>query len=355
MNRRNFLTKTATAAPLMLGFPSLQHLPSFLKNQKMGVSVASYAIRWRSDKNQKTYPGFQDAMQLMEHCYEIGAGGIQVGVNNWTEEFSGKIRKRREKLGLFLEGQILLPGKESEIERFETEIQRGKEAGVSIFRTVCLLGRRYENFDSPESFQTFRKNSIQSLEWAEKIVRKHRVKLAVENHKDWRITELIEIIKHLDSEWVGVTLDTGNNLSLLEDPMQVVEALAPYAFTTHFKDMAVQPYEDGFLLSEVPLGEGFLDLAEMIRICKKHKPDITFNLEMITRDPLKIPCLNEDYWKTFDDISGEEFAKLWKTIQQNSSSNLPEVKDRDLQDKLAFEEKNVVDSFSYAETKLALK
>ena len=38
--------------------------------------------------------------------------------------------------------------------------------------------------------------------------------------------------------------------------MEVVEALAPRAFTTHFKDMALEEYEQGFLLSEVPLGTG---------------------------------------------------------------------------------------------------
>ena len=43
----------------------------------------------------------------------------------------------------------------------------------------------------------------------------------------------------LGSEHVGVCLDTGNNVALLEDPMEVVETLAPLAFTTHIKDMAV--------------------------------------------------------------------------------------------------------------------
>jgi hypothetical protein len=43
--------------------------------------------------------------------------------------------------------------------------------------------------------------------WAEPILRKHKVKLAVENHKDWRAPELASALKQLNSEWIGVTLD----------------------------------------------------------------------------------------------------------------------------------------------------
>ena len=75
--------------------------------------------------------------------------------------------------------------------------------------------------------------------------------------------------------------------------MEVVEALAPRAFTTHFKDMALEEYKDGFLLAEVPLGTGVLDLPRVIRVLRKARPEIRINLEMITRDPLKVPCLAE--------------------------------------------------------------
>ena len=51
----------------------------------------------------------------------------------------------------------------------------------------------------------------------------------------------------------GGCVDTGNNISLLDDPMELIEGLAPYAISTHIKDMGVEPWKDGFLLSELPL------------------------------------------------------------------------------------------------------
>jgi len=175
------------------------------------------------------------------------------------------------------------------------------------------------------------------------------MKLAVENHKDWRSEEFLEILKNIDSEWVGVTLDTGNNLSLLEDPMEVVKALAPYAFTVHLKDMAVEEYEDGFLMSEINLGDGFLDIEGMIAVMRKHNPDIRFNLEMITRDPLKIPCLTEEYWATFDKIAATELAVFLRKIKKHKSKDaLPRIFDKSVDEQLAIEIENNKTSVLFA-------
>lgn len=350
MNRKEFIQHSTALALGVSAFPG-SVLPG--PEKRMGVSVASYAMRWKSAAKSERYAGFENALDLLDHCHQLGAGGLQVGVRNWTEDFAGKVRSRREKLDLYLEGQIGLPKQEEDIHRFEREVIAAKEAGAVILRAVCLRGRRYETFDSLEAFQEFKKASKQSLILAEPIVRKHRVKLAIENHKDWLALELLAVLNSLESEWVGVTLDMGNNISMLEDPMQVVRSLAPYTFTTHFKDMAYQEYEGGFLLSEVPLGQGVLDLPEMIRICRQYNSDVTFNLEMITRDPLKIPCLTDQYWATFDQSTGRDLARTLSAIRQQSDpQKLPQVSTRNGEEKLAFEEENVQESFDFARKEL---
>ena len=51
---------------------------------------------------------------------------------------------------------------------------------------------------------------------------------------------------------MGVNVDTGNSFALLEDPLEMVKAYAPWAFATHIKDMALAEYEDGFLVVTLP-------------------------------------------------------------------------------------------------------
>src|SRR2546427_25526 len=180
-----------------------------------------------------------------------------------------------------------LPAPQAAVARFESLVRSAKAAGASILRTVSLGGRRYEAIDTADGWREFLERAWKSLVLAEPVVRKHRLRLAIENHKDWRAPELLEVLKRLGSGQVGVCVDTGNSIALLEDPLAVVEAYAPHAFTSHLKDMGVQEYQDGFLLSEVPLGDGFLDLPKMIATLRRAQPQIHFNLEMITRDPLK--------------------------------------------------------------------
>ncbi|MEX2230839.1 MAG: TIM barrel protein [Cyclobacteriaceae bacterium] len=351
MNRRDFLQTTSRAA---MTLPFL-HLPGVLKGMRMGIVVHSYGIRWNSKIESQRFPGFSNAIGLIEHCHKIGSGGVQVGVRNWSQDFAKKVRDRREKLGLFLEGSIGLPKNAGEVAVFEAEVLAGKEAGADLIRSVCLSGRRYENFHSLEEFNVFKKNSIAFLRLAEPVARKHKMKLAIENHKDWRATELVEILKNLGSEWVGATLDFGNNVALLEDPVEVAQTLGPYVFTTHVKDMGVDEYENGFLLSEVPLGTGFVDLKKIFAICKQHNPTVKFNLEMITRDPLKIPCLTDDFWPTFPDVTPQDLARTLRIVKTNPyKPALPSVSHLKDEERLEVEEQNILASLQYSESDLGM-
>lgn len=351
--RRDFLKKTSLATAAMT-FP-FSALPESLKGVPMGVVVHSYGIRYGSKVESQIYPGFQNALDFMRHCHSIGAGGIQTTVGGWEQDFAKKVRDEREKLGMYLEGSIGLPKNADDVPRFEKEVLMAKEAGVTILRTVCLSGRRYENFKSKSEWETFRENSHNSIFLSEPIARKHKVKLAIENHKDWKAVELAEIIQNLSSSWVGVTLDFGNNVSLLEEPMEVIRTLAPFAFSTHVKDMGVQSYAEGFLLSEVALGTGIVDLKEAVALCQKHNPEVTFNLEMITRDPLQIPCLEESYWTTFENPLAQDLAKIMRLVRDKTyPGSLPEVKNLNPEEKLVFEEENVVKCLEYSRVNLSL-
>ncbi len=352
LDRRSFLQRAAVGA-LALSFPEL---PQFVKETNMGVVVHSYGNRWNSKTDSQKYPGFINAIDLIDHCHQIGAGGAQVVVSNWTTDFAKKVREKREKLGLYLEGSIGAPKNADDVSRFEQEVINAKEAGAQVLRTVCSSGRRYETYHSPEAFQTAKKNALTSLQLAEPILRKHKVKLGLENHKDWRAKELAAMLKQLNSEWIGVTLDFGNSIALLEDPMEVVQTLVPYVFSTHVKDMAVEEYADGFLLSEVPLGKGILDLPKMVALCKQHNPNVTFSLEMITRDPLEIPCLKSDYWATFDGVSGAELARMLQMVKQHKPATaLPRMSPLSLEDRLAAEEQNILACLAYSKDRLAIR
>ena len=161
--------------------------------------------------------------------------------------------------------------------------------GVTDVRIALLYGRRYESFKTRDEWTAWHAKWVAQLKTMKPVIEEHPVVVGLENHKDHTSLEMAELLHMLDSRRIGVCFDFGNNISLLEDPRQTLETLAPFVVTTHLKDMAVKPTADGFELSEVPLGEGLLPLADMIATLRKHRPDVPMCLEMLTRDPLQVP------------------------------------------------------------------
>ena len=346
LTRRTFL-----AAAAALAVPALGAEPG---RSGMGVAIASYAARWGARVHTAKHPKWNDALDVIDHCHAIGAAGVQIGVRGWAADFAAKVRGRCEGTRLYLEGQVQLPRDEKDVDRFAEDLRAAREAGVTILRTAAG-NRRYEDFDSPEGFRKFKEDAWRSLTLAEPLLKRHGVVLAVENHKDWRVSDLLDMLKRLGSERVGVTLDTGNSIALLEDPTEVVEALAPHALSVHIKDMAVAEYEEGFLLSEVPLGEGFLDLPRIIDTCRRHNPKVRFSLEMITRDPLRVPCMTEGYWATMPDVRGRELARTTSMVRKRSSkAPLPRTKGLTDDARIELEDEHIARSFAFAKDKLKL-
>lgn len=335
MTRRTFMTSAAAAAA------SVSSLPAALNGKRMGIVIHSYGKRWQGKYSSIKNPPFQDALDVLDHVRDLGVGGLQIMVKGWTTDFAGKVRATCESYRIALEGSIGLPKNESDVSRFEYEVRMGKEGGATIFRSATG-GRRYELFSSLEEFNHFKAAAFRSMQLAEPIARRHRVRIGIENHKDFHAAELAEMLERMSSPHIGACVDTGNSIALLEDPMQVVETLAPFAVTTHIKDMAVQEMADGFLLSEVPLGEGILDLPRMFELFEKHNPDIAYHLEMITRDPLDIPCLKPGYWATFPDKPGTELARTLAMVRERKAEKLPKVAGLGNEQAIEFEEANIV-------------
>lgn len=341
MTRRTFFQFAAAPFALELGLPRLHSagVSATAPSTQMGIATTSYMTAWRP----------QDTYEFLEHCHRLGAAGIQSSINGDVK----KIRARAEQLGMYIEAMVSLP-KNGDASEFERGLQNAQAAGAICVRAASLSGRRYETFSSLKEWQDFVKQSDRSLEAAIPVVNKHRIPLALENHKDRTDDELVSLLKRYDNEYLGACLDFGNNISLLDDPAEVIERLAPYAVSTHVKDMGVSFYEDGFLLSEVVLGEGFLDLPRMISAVHKARPKTRLSLEMITRDPLKVPCLTDKYWATFPNRNGQYLARTLKLVQAktNHSEALHRVSQLDHAAQIRAEEENVQACLRYARQKL---
>ncbi len=355
MNRREVLYSIVGGfAAATIGVACRIYNTEKVKKSRLGIADFSYNIRLRAERTGRIKGKLVDPLNFLDHCHNIGAGGIQMNIGIRGEDYTRKLQEKAQSHEMFVEGSASLPRDKSGVEKFDAALRTAEQSGAKVVR-IAIGGRRYEQFDRTEQFKAFAERTFKSLQLAEPVAARQRMRLAIENHKDWRIDQLLNMLKRIDSEYVGVCIDTGNSFALLEDPIEVVQAYAPYAYAAHLKDMAVAEYDEGFLLADVTLGQGLLDLPKMVEILRKENPGIRFNLEMATRDSLKVPCLTEKYWATFEDVPGSDLARTLRYVRANASPELlPKVNHLPLNELVRLEEANIKKCLAYAKEHLNL-
>lgn len=346
MTRRQLLA-AAAAVPAVIS----SKLQGAETNLSLGGAPTGFGLHLRAAR------AAGEPADLVDLCHFLGLGGVESRLPPDADQVK-TLQQKVEGYNMRLILDTPLPRDQNDVERFDASVKTARDAGAYSLH-AAMTQRRYEQFDSFAAFKAKFEQCRKQVELAEPVLRKYRLRLGIENHKGWRSAEQAAWMKQLGSEWVGVHLDFGNNISLCEVPEQTLENLAPYAVACHIKDMAVQEYEDGFLLSEVPLGEGVVDLAHWVQTLRARHPGIPFDLETITRDPLKIPVYTDKYWATFDDsyspLPGRDLAHVLELVRKDPpKAPLPKTTGLSLPEQAKLEDENNRKSIEYARAKLGL-
>ena len=77
---------------------------------------------------------------------------------------------------------------------------------------------------------------------------------------------------------------------------------------------------------------------------------------MATRDALKVPCLTEKYWVTFENVPGYDLARTLRYVRDNASAkqNLPKVNHLPIDKLVKIEEANIKQCLDFANEHLDL-
>ncbi len=349
MKRRQFIEQLAIGACVL---PMTAAWASARPGQSR-LGLVTYCCRIRQ-RHAKGGAALSDPFSFLKHCRELGAGGMQIDLGVLDANVAARLREQAEEWDMFIEAIISVPKQKADLDTFTAKVKTAAAAHAQVARTTIIPGRRYEYFDSLEKFREYEARGRRALELAAPVAEKFKVALAVENHKDHRNEERVALFKHIDNEYVGACVDTGNSVSLLEDPLETAQALAPWAHSVHLKDQAVQAYDDGFLLADIPLGQGCLPLKQIVNLLRIAKPGIHLSLELITRDPLKVPTHSKEYWATFPDLPASDLARTLRMVRDGATDNLQYVSRMTKDEQLQREDMNVRESLDYARDELGI-
>ncbi len=138
------------------------------------------------------------------------------------------------------------------------------------------------------------------------------VKLAVENHGgDFQARELKTLVEAAGTDVLGVCLDSGNPLWMLEDPHLTLELLGPYTEVSHIRDTAVWRVPEGVAARWVNMGEGNVDIDGWIKKLIQMRPGLPLIFEnLVSAQPRIIRVFNPETWKNFQKMPAWELSRF---------------------------------------------
>ncbi|MBM3889155.1 MAG: sugar phosphate isomerase/epimerase [Verrucomicrobia bacterium] len=183
------------------------------------------------------------------------------------------------------------------------------------------------------------------------------VKIAVENHAgDMRADELVRLIEAAGRDYVGATMDSGNATWALEDPMDNLEKLGPYALATGLRDSALWEYEDGVRIQWTAMGAGQTDWQKYFDRYAALCPQTPACLETISGFNRDFPCFKPEFWTAWPNLRAGEFAKLVALARRGQPRDpwkAPAGKEKKLADQ-EFQKAQLEQSLKYCRETLGL-
>ncbi len=239
---------------------------------KIGLETESYHLLFQN--------GRMDIFDFIKKTAELGLDGVMINIikdknldPNWGTLGSNepshleKVKNEIQKYGLFVE----IDARGTEPERLKNIIEVAHKIGADTIRTYVSCGGNLQ-----EEMEQAPNNIKEILP----LLKKYRIKLAIENHEYETADEIIDMIKRINSPWVGVTCDTGNGMMAWEEPITTVKKLAPYTFTTHFKDHIVIKDGDEYKVCGAAVGYGNMEVEECFKILVEETTLTRINIEM---------------------------------------------------------------------------
>ena len=188
-------------------------------------------------------------------------------------------------------------------------IRVAKEVGASVAR--CYLGTMKDRHGKG-GIQNHITSTVQVLRKVKTVALNAGVKIAVENHAgDLHSRELVQLIERAGTEYVGATLDSGNATWTLEDPIDTLRNLAPYAISSGIRDSMVWKSKRGVKVQWTAMGEGCTDLDTFISEWKRLCPSLPMQLEIISGFAKEFPYLDPTFWPPYSTFLAEDFSRFF--------------------------------------------
>ena len=309
MDRRTFVLGTAAAAV---------HSTRLMAWQAAGVELGS--IDGSVGGNQFT------AVQFLDYLSSIKLTWAMVSIPAAMLDDEAAIRQVREhadKLGIKLQlahGSVCPSSKSFNPQLGTLEAQVTRALKISqIFGAKCMRCILGGDPERPQ-IEMHVDNMIKAVRALRSRIVDSGVKLAVENHGgDLQAREMKMMIEAVGKDVMGVCLDSGNPVWMLEDPHFTLETLIPYAETCHVRDSAVWKVPEGIAVRWVNMGDGNVDIDGWIKKFIQAKPGLPIIFEnLVSGNPRIHKIYDPAFWDNWRQTPAWEFSRFLAVAEKGT-------------------------------------
>lgn len=253
----------------------------------MAVGLSTYAFFWQGSE---AAPQPLSLGAMLERTRQLGASVFQIcdypAIESLSKARLRELRARAADLGITLE----LGTRGVSVAHLERYLELAADLGVSLIRSMLHIA---DHKPSPAE-------ATGLLQAVLPRYVEQGVTLGLETYEQVPTSDLLAVVRGVDSPNLGVCLDPGNCVARLETPDYVIEQVAPYVVNMHVKDFAFtrQPGWVGFSLTGCPLGTGLLDYEGMVTAVRPGERGINQIVEhwLPPADTIEDTCVIEQEW-----------------------------------------------------------
>jgi len=255
-----------------------------------------HRMGYLATQDGKHHPAPLNNLQLMDAAVELGLNGVEFPLRQASPDalsaWADGLKSRN--LSIVTDYMIIVDG---ELEDFRQFLRDSAKLGAKVARAIMsniLCGDRRKLAGGwDERLKAVASRLRELLPFAQDL----GLSIALENHQDATTADFLYLYELTGQHCAfGVTLDTGNPLSVGEEPVEAARALAPLVRHVHLKDYTIHFAPEGYRLVRCAAGDGVIDFRSILDIVWKNGRDITPGVEIAAQPTRTIPILDPGWW-----------------------------------------------------------
>jgi sugar phosphate isomerase/epimerase len=274
----------------------------------------TYTLGLQGGGTPRANPDGRGLEGFIEIAVELGARTLEI-FEPWLEEMNkAELQGLRDRLGSL--GMVPVVSSGLTMGPVDRAIRIAEALEAKVVRlglTPVLCGdRNAKGAEWPQLVANVRAKLAEFAPAAERA----GVTLAIENHQDFRSTELVGFCKEA-GPGVGICFDTGNTFPVGEAPPDFTSRIAPFVRHLHLKDYHVQSTDEGYRLVRCAIGDGAVPFRELVAILAEHHSTLTAVLEPGALEARHVRLFRPEWWNGYPPLAASELAACLAATRRN--------------------------------------